>query len=280
MASQWDNFRRNLGEWRGSFTSLDREARELETTGSILTLEQGNEERLVHFRLRRFANGDLDGEPIRDNREDYRSLGRQVVFFDSGSFCKGTLQVSPGTVFGGEFGFTHADRRHRLVQLHRQDGLFDQLVLIREWRADRSEPECPPLQLEQLQGQWSGQGQRITADWPEPEPLACHMELSLDASGQGLWRGQLGAEAEHLVLEGHGAVRLARLNGQPAGQAERFLLLADGGYHRTPEQVSHRQAFSVEAGWLSGPTRLERLIRRFDASGAWRESIQLVLERH
>lgn len=279
MASQWDNFRRNLGEWRGSFTSLDREARELETTASILTLEQGNDERLVHFRLRRFADADLHGEPSRDNREDYRSLGRQVVFFDSGSFCKGTLQVSPGTVFGGEFGFTHADRRHRLVQLHRDDGLFDQLVLIREWRAGHSEPECPPLQLEQLQGQWSGQGQRITADWPEPEPLACHLEVSLDASGQGQWHSQLGAEGEHAVLEGHGAVRSARLMGPPSAETQRFTLLADGGYHRTPDQVSHRQAFSVEAGWLRGPGRLERLIRRFDASGAWRESIQLVLQR-
>lgn len=122
MASQWDNFLRNLGEWRGTFTSLDREARELESTASILTLEQGSEERLVHFRLRRFADGNRDGEPSRDKREDYRSLGRQVVFFSSGSFCKGTLQVSPGTVFGGEFGFIQGDRRHRLVQLHREDG--------------------------------------------------------------------------------------------------------------------------------------------------------------
>ena len=113
MASQWDNFLRNLGEWRGTFTSLDREARELESTASILTLEQGNEERLVHFRLRRYGPEGRSGEPLRDNREDYRSLGRQVVFFSTGTFCKGSLQVSPGTVFGGEFGFVAGDRRHR-----------------------------------------------------------------------------------------------------------------------------------------------------------------------
>jgi hypothetical protein len=35
----------------------------------------------------------------------------------------------------------------------------------------------------------------------------------------------------------------------------------------------------VEAGWLSGPNRLERLIRRFDASGAWLDSTQVVLQR-
>jgi hypothetical protein len=33
--------------------------------------------------------------------------------------------------------------------------------------------------------------------------------------------------------------------------------------------VNHRQAFTVEAGWLPAPDRLERLIRRYDASGAW-----------
>jgi hypothetical protein len=88
MASQWDNFRRNLGEWRGSFTSLDREAQELESTASILNLEQGDDERLVHFRLRRFADGNLHGEPSRDNREDYRSLGRQVVFLTTEVFAR------------------------------------------------------------------------------------------------------------------------------------------------------------------------------------------------
>jgi len=277
MASQWDNFRRNLGEWRGSFTSLDREARELESTASILNLEQGDDERLVHFRLRRFADGNLHGEPSRDNREDYRSLGRQVVFFDNGSFCKGTLQVAPGTVFGGEFGFIHGDRRHRLVQLHREDGVFDQLVLIREWRTGHSEPECPPLQLEQLHGRWSGQAQRITADWPEPETLECRLDVSLEPSGSCHWHSQMGNRIEQTVLEGHGAVQTARPVGPPSEACQRFTLLSDGGYHLTPEQVSHRQGFSAEAGWLSGPGRLERLIRRFDASGAWRESIQLLL---
>ncbi|MFM8675026.1 MAG: DUF3598 family protein [Vulcanococcus sp.] len=274
MASQWDNFLRNLGEWRGTFTSLDREARELESTASILTLEQGSEERLVHFRLRRFADGNRDGEPSRDNREDYRSLGRQVVFFSSGSFCKGTLQVSPGTVFGGEFGFIQGDRRHRLVQLHREDGGFDQLVLIREWRMGSSDLEQPPLGLEQLNGCWSGQAQRITADWPEPDALECRFELSPNASGGHRWHSQLGARIDEGALEGSGGVRTAHLP-----EPQRFMLLPDGGYHLTPEQVSHRQPFSVEAGWLSAPDRLERLIRRFDASGAWQESIQVVLHR-
>ena len=118
MASQWQNFLRNLGEWRGSFTRVNTAGELGQSTPSILSLESAEEDRLVRFRLRRFGFGGYAGEPISDNREDYRSLGRQVVFFACGTFCKGTLQVAPGTPFGGEFGFIDGDRRHRLVQLH------------------------------------------------------------------------------------------------------------------------------------------------------------------
>jgi hypothetical protein len=40
--------------------------------------------------------------------------------------------------------------------------------------------------------------------------------------------------------------------------------------------VSHRQALVVEAGWLPAPQRLERLIRRYDASGAWLSSTHII----
>jgi len=277
MASQWDNFLGNLGEWLGTFTGIGREAQELESTDSILCLEQGSEERLVHFRLRRFAAGDRGGTPIRDHSEDYRSLGRQVVFFSSGSFCKGTLQVAPGSVFGGEFGFIHGDRRHRLVQLHRDDGRFDQLVLIREWRNGTPQAECPPLDLEQLSGPWRGEAQRISADWPEPETLAASWELRPQA-GSLQWCCQIGNDTMAGSLEGNlGPSPAVRSASMP--EPQRFTLLPDGGYHLSPEQVSHRSGFAVEAGWLSGPNRLERLIRRFDASGAWRDSTRVVLQR-
>ena len=55
MASQWDNFLRNLGEWRGTFCGLAADGSIADTTTSILTLQAGDEERLVHFRLRRFG---------------------------------------------------------------------------------------------------------------------------------------------------------------------------------------------------------------------------------
>ena len=265
MSSQWDNFLRNLGEWRGSFASLDARGTVVESTPSILTLERGEEERLVHFRLRRFADGDLNGEPSRDMSEDYRNLGRQVVFFESGTFCKGRPQVALGTPFGGEFGLIHGDRRHRLVQLHNDDGNFTNLVLIREFRAGSNAEERPALTLDQLQGSWSGTAATITADWPEPDHTTCRFEMS--GTPQGGLRIQTSTGATSDSVE--------------AGSTEPLQLtwMADGGYHLTPRHVDHRNAFAVEAGWLSPPDRLERLIRRYDASGAWTSATQIIATR-
>jgi len=175
-----------------------------------------------------------------------------VVFFDSGSFCKGSLQVAPGTTFGAEFGFVAGDRRHRLVQLHSPDGVFESLVLIREFRAGSGAKERPPLEAEHLLGSWSGEAATISADWPEPDCSPCHIEISRDGNGSLAVHTQIGS-----LVESSGT------------GAERLLLLPDSGYCLAPLQVSHREAFTVEAGWLPSPEQLERLIRRYDPSGAW-----------
>ena len=262
MSSQWQNFLRNLGEWRGSFASLDGAGAVLTTTPSILSLEAGDDDRLVRFRLRRFGPEGDAAEPISDVQQDYRSLGRQVVFFANGTFCKGTLQVSPGTVFGGEFGFVGVDRRHRLVQLHQPDGRFQNLVLIREFRAGSEAAERPPLEASQLLGSWQGQVSTITADWPEPDDRPCNLQFS-------------GGGAEPLTL----ACSLEGVQPLEGDPGSRLQWLPDGGYHRCPEQVSHRQAFRVEAGWLQSDQQLQRLVRRFDATGAWQSSSLYSLSR-
>jgi hypothetical protein len=274
MGSQWQNFLRNLGEWRGSFASLDAEGAILETTPSILTLDAADNDRLVRFRLRRFGPEGYGSEPIRDNQEDYRSLGRQVVFFAHGSFGKGTLQVAPGTAFGGEFGFVGGDRRHRLVQLHHSDGRFQNLVLIREFRAGTEAQERPPLEPSQLLGRWQGRAATISADWPEPDHADCSVEFQSSSPDQLAMSCQHGQETNRWSGRLHG--RQLWLDGEPE---QRIQWLPDGGYHLTPLQVSHRQPFSVEAGWLQNERVLQRLIRRFDASGAWQSTTCIELSR-
>jgi hypothetical protein len=262
MGSQWDNFLRNLGEWQGSFTSLSADGEIGESTPSILSLEAVEGERLVRFRLRRFATADRAGEPTRDIQQDYRSLGKQVVFFDSGSFAKGSLQVAPGTPGGAEFGFVHGDRRHRLVQLFDAAGLFTGLVLIREFRSGSAAAEHPPLEAAHLLGTWQGQAATIMADWWEPEWRDCRIAIEPGAGGLQL-HTQLGSE----------------VSTTPADGGERLLLLPDGGWSLAPHQISHRVAARLEAGWLTGPDRMERLIRTTDASGAWCSSTHIIATR-
>ena len=62
-------------------------------------------------------------------------------------------------------------------------------------------------------------------------------------------------------------------------RSARLLWLPDGGFSLAPERLSFRARFSVEAGWLVAPNRLERLIRRYDASGAWHSALHQVLEK-
>jgi hypothetical protein len=252
MSSQWHNFQQNLGEWRGSFATVDAAGQILEVSPSILTLEAGEDGRLVRFGLKRWpattpvapgsGPGPEAGAPTRDIQQDYRSLGRQVVFFAPGTFCKGSLQVAPNTAFGGEFGFIGADRRHRLVVLYSEPGCFDHLVLIREFRAGSGAQEFPATTLEQLAGSWEGEESTISADWPEPEVRPCQLELA------------------------------------PA-ELQELRLLPDGGFCRLPAQVSHREAFTVEGGWLTAPDRMERLIRRYDATGAWQSATHQMFTR-
>jgi hypothetical protein len=251
MGSQWENFLQNLGEWHGSFASLDPSGRVVDSTPSILSLEQGEEPQLVHFKLRRFGDG-LDRAPTREISQEYRSLGKQVVFFESGTFCKGSLQLAPGTVFGAEFGFVAGDRRHRLVQLHSPEGTFESLVLIREFRTGSGSSERPPLEADHLLGHWKGQAATISAEWPEPYLAPCDLDVH---------RGGDGSLALH--------TKIGAVDETSGGQSERLMLLPDSGYCLVPLQVSHREAFRVEAGWLPSPDRMERLIRRYDTSGAW-----------
>lgn len=238
MATQWENFLRNCGIWYGSFASLDAQQQEQSRTSSILTLDQVGSERLVRFALKRWddpssmAAEEHRGEPCSSMQQEIRTLGNQVRFFSSGSFCKGSQQVAPGTAFGAEFGFIDGDRRHRLVTLYSDAGDYHHAVLIREFRAGTSAMERPPLSVNQVLGSWHGQEATISSDWPEVLLQECQCTYG------------------------------------PA-DLEGLRYLPDGGAFRVPEQVSHRQGFSVEAWWMSADDRLEQLSRSYDATGAW-----------
>jgi len=279
MASQWTNFLANLGEWHGSFDALDGSGAVLSSTPSILSLEAADNDTLVHFSLRRFGPEGRQGEPISETRQDYRTLGRQVVFFASGCFCKGSLQVAPGTAFGAEFGFIHADRRHRLVQLHHSDGRFERLVLIREHRAGTPQAERPPLTPEQLQGLWIGTAATITAEWPEPAIEDAQLRFEHAGPSRGSLALQRGANPAEYTCTHWGPGSAETSGSAQDRMIEQMRWLPDGGYQLGPELISHRRGFTIQAGWLREDHTLDCLIRCYDATGAWQSATWLQLKR-
>ncbi|MGA1623841.1 MAG: DUF3598 family protein [Synechocystis sp.] len=259
----WQNFLKNLGEWRGSFTRLTPQGVEVSSTPSILTLEGLEENRLVRFRLRRYDNPDYHDPPSQDYSQDYRSLGRQAIFFNTGAFCKGPWQLAPFTEFGAEFGFVDGDRRFRFVQLYDKELSLSSLTLIREFRQGSAAQERPPLSLEQLLGTWRGQACTAYPDWRDPEISATALTLTQNGTylQQTLTMGNQTIHRQGVIEDKQ--IRWAEANPRT------LLLLPDGGSSDAPDRLQLRQPFSVEVGWLVRENERQRLIRHYDEKGAW-----------
>jgi Domain of unknown function (DUF3598) len=271
MASNWENFLKNLGEWQGSFTKVSIEGELLDSTPSILNLEGLEDNKLVTFRLRRFSAGGYGEPPISDTHQEYRSLGNQAVFFDTGAFSKGSLQVAPFAEFGAEYGFIATNRRWRCVQLFDQQGNFTSLILIREFRSGVDTPELPQLDVEQLFGKWEGRACTVYADWKPSETIATSLTI------REIGNGRLEQE---LSFGGRTIASTAKIDGDQLnfedGVPRRILLLPDGGSSNTPLKINHRQPFFVEAGWLVNANERQRLMRSYNDQGEWVSSTHII----
>ena len=150
MVSQWENFLQNLGEWHGSFTQLSPRGEVLQDTPSIISIEGLNNNKTVRLKLRRFSpNPSGVGEPeVSELVREYQSLGRDILFFEIGAFCQGSIQLAPYSESGAEFGFIYNYRRLRFIQLYDINGNLSKLTLIREKQLDKNVPERPPLTVD------------------------------------------------------------------------------------------------------------------------------------
>ena len=70
----------------------------------------------------------------------------------------------------------------------------------------------------------------------------------------GDWRRNLPFPGEHSHLA--------------ADDLDQWIFMPDGGAFLAPAQIDPHQPFSIEALWLSGPERLERIARRYSDNGA------------
>jgi hypothetical protein len=275
MNSNWDNFLKNLGEWQGSFTNVSPTGELLGSTSSILSLAGQEDHKLVSFRVRRYGAGGYDAAPISDHQQEYRSIGRPNLFFDTGAFSKGTIQLAPFTEFGAEYGFISENRRWRCVQLFDEDHNFISLVLIREFRRGTDAQEQPPLTVDRLVGKWVGEAVTAYADLRNPDHYSTNLEISRmddDRLEQKLSWGDR-------IISTTAKIDGNRLCFERDKSPREILLLPDGGSSNVPLQIQRHEPFFVEAGWLVSDNERQRLMRSYNAKGEWVSCTHIIEHR-
>lgn len=264
MNNQWQNFLKNLGEWQGSFTQLSPQGEIVNDIPSHLTLESLNDDQKVQLTLKKFyPNSD---PPVQELVREYQALGQDILFFEQGTFSQGTIQLSPISKSGAEFGFIHENRRLRLVELFNTDGDLESLTLIREKRQGTDAIESPPLILEALLGEWQGEAVTLYPDLRSPQIYSTRMRLSLenDHLVQNLSFG-----SPEIRLSSHGKIKGSIIHFDQSKQPVKVLLLPGGASATIPEKVELRKPLFFEAGWLIKPHLRQRLIRQYNQQGEW-----------
>lgn len=261
MPSQWENLFKNAGTWNGCFTRFTATGTRVSDTPSCLTLEQVEPKR-CRFQLTRYP----EGQEPQSMESNFTSLARSGMFFAEGSFSKGSMQRSPVSQFGTEFGLTLPDARLRLVQIFQPGGDLDYVVVIRETREGAVEVERPVLDLEQLVGTWRGQAIHYFNDWTTSDPIPTELKLTRSLSHTIQQEWQLGTEGSRSQLS---ASNNSRWLFEQGGINYQLLCLPGGGASLCPQSVRSRTAFHCELSWLVDPQTRLRVIRWYKADGAW-----------
>jgi hypothetical protein len=272
MATNWENFLKNQGEWRGSFTKVSLDGALLTSTPSILNLVSSEDNTLMTFRLRRFGPEGYDSQPTQDYQQEYRTLGRQIIFFETGAFSKGALQLPYASQFGAEYGFVGQDRRLRLVQLYTPQKEFESLTLIREFRSGTTASERPPLTVESLLGEWQGNARTIDTNWYDSGPVPTHLQIRRT---DDLHLQQVLSFGDQKItstaqIEGNSLIFAGKCSNR------QITLLPDGASSNVPLTLKLGEPFFVEAGWLVSDRERQRLIRHYDEKGTWTGSTHVI----
>ena len=272
MKSQWECLLQNLGEWRGSFTRLSPQGEVLDDSPTVVSLEGLNDNQTIRQTIHRPAS------PDNDTVLEYSSLGRGVLFFETGAFSQGSIQFGPFSEFGAELGFIAEDRRLRLVQLFNRDSQLNQLTLIREVLAGSNAPERPHLTLDDLLGDWQGEAIVIYPDWRSPETTRTHLKLQRPDEHHLTQQLSFGEGSASQTITSTATIQGNLLTFAESSPSVQVLLLPDGASSTCPVHIQPGQSFFLEAGWLLQPNLRQRMIRRYSSKGDW-QSLTLVTER-
>ncbi|MEH2393349.1 MAG: DUF3598 family protein [Nostoc sp.] len=266
MKSQWECFLQNLGVWEGSFTNFSPQGTLLNDTPSCLSLDGLNNNQTVRLTLSRSGRDDV--------KREFSSVGGSLLFFENGSFSEGLIQLGPFSEFGGELAFVHENRRLRLVQLFDKNGQLNGLTLIREHLAGTQTAERPPLQIDDLWGEWLGEAVTIYRDLRSPDIYSTTLKIQLDDTGRLIQSTSFGERTITSSATVKGSIVL--FDQDPQKQIQ-VLLLPDGASATSPLKVQLRQPLFLEAGWLIQPNLRQRMIRSYNDKGEW-VSLTLVSE--
>lgn len=273
-SSQWERLLKNRGVWLGSFTQFSPRGEFIKDTPTRIELEGLNEDKTIRLTVTRL------GQDTPPHVNEFTYLNRSIFLFEEGHFSKGTLQFSPFSTFGAEFGFVKGDsegicdaaRRLRMVQLFDKEGNFEQATLIREFREGTPKQEGERLSLNQLIGEWQGEAVTLYPDWREPEKYPT--QLTLEQIGNQLKQTLKTPQVE---FNSSATIENNTLTFEQRGKDIRTILFPDGASLTVPLKIIHRQPFFLECGWLIEPNQRLRIIRYYDDTGAW-QKVTLVTE--
>ena len=227
--NEWEFLLRNVGEWRGWFDSLDRSLQRTKRQPSLLTLETAPSGIPLHLTLLLWPEVEGARSPHQmPIGEPEKRIIQSFMRLDPDMGVFGTGSFSRGTL-----------HRSTWTKLYAEFGFLHgqrrhRLVLL-----------------------WDGSGQLarivlIREFLVGSSAVECP---ALQADHLiGAWRHDITFAGEDIHLA--------------AGDLDQWIFLPDGGAFLAPAQIEPHQPFSIEALWLSSPTRLERIARRYSEHGA------------
>ncbi|QFZ92989.2 DUF3598 family protein [Synechococcus elongatus] len=266
MKSVWNCLLENVGEWRGSFASLNLQGEILSEQPTIVTLTASDDRQQAKIVV------DYQRQPERRVEIPFASVSRAYIGFDDGAFSQGSMQLAPFGEFGSEQGLLADQQRRRLVWQYR-DRQLQGLTLIREALPGIDPFQQPALTVQDLLGTWIGEAETRYPDWRSPERMTT--QLRLEQNGDQL-RSQLSFGDR--TIESLAQIQGSQLVFTGKQQEVTVWLLPGGVSCACPTELTLRSPFQLELGWWVSRDRRLRLMRNFDASGAW-TSVTLVTEQ-
>lgn len=270
--SQWQRLLKNAGTWQGSFTQVSPYGEILIDTPTEVALIPQQQGQAMRQEIHRYP----PNEPKQTKVLEYSSLSRATYFFADGAFSQGSTQWGPFSQFGAEMGLISGDRRLRLVQLFDTTHELKQITLIREQLKGSNAPERAPLKVSDLIGTWQGESVTHYADL-RPEQTQT-TQLKIESTGSDRLRQTLTPSDSSLPITSTGTVQGQAISFNQGVQPIRVLLLRDGASATFPPTITPRQPLFLEVGWLLDSATRQRMIRSYDAAGAW-VSLTLVIEK-